>query len=176
MESPGFLTPCIFFLILLITADTNTSEKPAISSDSTKPAAPASVKSPETSPTTDDIQVGETVYRVNDTDSDEIKYVYFADSVMKNVTLSSGISAGTFTDRGKIDSMDDCVKACGNADDCHLAFMLGKQCFSVSCYNVDVCHTKPAFSDYYQPQIAFVKHRVIKKSKKKGKDNFFILS
>ena len=41
---------------------------------------------------------------------------------------------------------------------CSLAFMLGKQCFAVSCYNDALCLTKPAFSPFYKPKIAFVKH------------------
>ena len=87
-----------------------------------------------------------------------LKNTYTAGDILYNVTLKYGIKAGKFNDKGKLGNMSDCIKACGRMETCSLAFMLGKQCFAVSCYNDALCLTKPAFSPFYKPKIAFVKH------------------
>lgn len=108
------------------------------------------------------------MYKEELTDTEHIKFIYSANSLMANVTLTSGISAGTFTDKGAIENMDDCVKSCGQTSNCDVAFKLGKQCFGVACYSSDTCQTKPAFSAYYNPLITLVKHRTIKTPRFKG--------
>ena len=55
--------------------------------------------------------------------------------------------------------MTECIRACGKLETCSLAFMLGKQCFAVSCYSGTLCVTKPAFSPFYKPKISYVKHK-----------------
>ena len=84
---------------------------------------------------------------------------------MKNVTLAAAINAGTFVDKGKMEKMTDCIKACGESPDCNLAFMLSAQCFGVHCFSDDTCKTKPAYSAFYDPQLSYVKHRIIRKVK-----------
>lgn len=84
---------------------------------------------------------------------------YTADPILHNVTLKYGIKAGKFLDKGHVTNMSECIRACGREESCSLAFMLGRQCFSVACHNEDMCRTKPAFSPFYKPQIAFVKHK-----------------
>lgn len=86
------------------------------------------------------------------------KNTYMAGEILFNVTLKYGIKAGKFNDKGKLGNMSECVRACGRMESCSLAFMLGKQCFAVSCYNDALCLTKPAYSPFYKPKIAFVKH------------------
>ncbi|XP_022798423.1 uncharacterized protein LOC111336565 isoform X1 [Stylophora pistillata] len=86
------------------------------------------------------------------------KNTYTAGEILYNVTLKYGIKTGKFSDKGKVGNMSECVRACGRMETCSLAFMLGKQCFAVACYSDALCLTKPAFSPFYKPQIAFVKH------------------
>lgn len=87
-----------------------------------------------------------------------LRNTYTSGDILYNVTLKFGIKAGKFSDKGKVGNMSDCIKACGKMETCSLAFMLGKQCFAVSCYDNALCLTKPAYSPFYKPQIAFVKH------------------
>lgn len=86
------------------------------------------------------------------------KNTYTSGEILYNVTLKYGIKTGKFSDKGKVGNMSECVRACGRMETCSLAFMLGKQCFAVACYSDALCLTKPAFSPFYKPQIAFVKH------------------
>ena len=114
----------------------------------------------------DDIHLGEKVYKEEIANGgDVIKYVYKADAPIVNVTLKSAINAGKFDDKGKVDSMEDCVKICGESADCDVAFMLSSQCFNVHCYSEESCQTKPAFSNFYNPQLSYIKHRSVKKHK-----------
>lgn len=87
------------------------------------------------------------------------KNTYTAGEILSNVTLKYGIKAGRFSDKGKVANMTECIRACGKLETCSLAFMLGKQCFAVSCYSDTLCVTKPAFSPFYKPKIAYVKHK-----------------
>ena len=129
-------------------------------------------KSDAASKTGDDnsetLQPGEVVYKEQLTDTEHVKFIYSAGAVVPNTTLVSGISAGTFTDKGSFESMEECVKSCGETSNCDVAFKLGKQCFNVACYSKDTCNIKPAFSAFYNPLIAFVKHRTIKTQRRKG--------
>eukprot|EP00794_Sanderia_malayensis_P011221 gene11221-12400_t len=113
------------------------------------------------------LQPGEVVYKEQLTDTEHIRYVYSAGEIMPNVTVASGIKAGTFTDKGAIERMEDCVRSCGETSDCNVAFKLGKQCFSVACFHKDTCATKPAFSAFYNPLVAFVKHRIVRTERQK---------
>uniref|UniRef100_A0A7M6DP15 MANSC domain-containing protein n=1 Tax=Clytia hemisphaerica TaxID=252671 RepID=A0A7M6DP15_9CNID len=113
-----------------------------------------------------DVENEEHVYKETIADNGDVqKLVYKAAPTLVNVTLRSAINAGKFDDRGKVNSMDDCIKMCGQAGDCDVAFMLSSQCFTVHCFSEESCQNKPAFSDFYQPQLAYVKHRVINRHK-----------
>lgn len=117
----------------------------------------------------EDIEDGETVYKEEIAGKEYVKYVYKADTPIDNVTLASAINAGTFEDKGKVEKMSDCVKTCGESKDCNVAFLLSSQCFNVHCFSDDTCKIKPAFSTYYKPQLAFIKHRVIRKARNTSK-------
>ena len=115
----------------------------------------------------------EIVYKEEITGDKRIQYVYSADPPVANVTLTSAINAGTFEDKGKMDSIMECVKACGEAKDCNVAFSLSSQCFNVHCFSIDTCKTKPAFSNYYKPQLAYVNHRIINTSLNRSESFFY---
>ena len=132
-------------------------------------ASNANIKSAETSTSvSEQLQPGEVVYKEQLTDTEHIKFIYSANAVVPNVTLAAGINSGSFIDKGTIENMDDCVKSCGQTNNCDIAFKLGKQCFGITCKGPDSCRTKPAFSAFYNPQIAKVKHRTIKTPRRKG--------
>lgn len=160
------------------TLDTTTNSQPTSVSNTgasqgtasqTTVSSKANTKSEDTSKDGNEaLQPGEVVYKEELTDKEHIKFIYSIAAVLPNVTLAAGINAGTFTDKGPIESMDDCIKSCGQTSNCDVAFKLGKQCFGVACYSQDTCQTKPAFSAFYNPLIAKIKHRTIKTSRLKG--------
>ena len=121
----------------------------------------------------DDVHLGENVYKEEIAGEDVIRYIYKADEPLSNVTLKSAINAGKFEDKGKVDSINDCIKICGENSQCDVAFMLSSQCFTVHCASTESCETKPAYSNFYKPQLAFIKHRAIKKHKNQSKNGTF---
>ena len=145
------------------TSDSSKQNEAAVSNgDSASKPADTEVKKFDES----DVELGEKVYKEEIAENgDVMKLVYRSSPIQSNVTLRSAIDAGKFDDRGKVDSMDDCVKICGETTSCDVAFMLSQQCFTVHCNSLESCQTKPAFSNFYNPQLAFVKHRVISKHK-----------
>ena len=78
---------------------------------------------------------------------------------MTKVTLKGGLKAGDFTDIGKVGKLEDCYDICCKSEKCNLAFMLGQNCFSVKCYNDDLCKTIPAQPSIFNPQIAYIVNR-----------------
>ncbi|XP_066922325.1 uncharacterized protein [Clytia hemisphaerica] len=87
--------------------------------------------------------------------------------IMYNMKLSGGLHAGRFTDIGRVRSIKTCVRyCCGDATECDLAFMLGKRCYLVKCYNEEKCSPLPA-SDYsFEQKMAFVSPWLFDKRKK----------
>lgn len=75
---------------------------------------------------------------------------------LTKVTLKGGLKAGDFTDTGKVGSIKECYATCCQQASCNLAFMLGQNCFSVKCFNKDLCSTIPAQPSIFNPQIAYV--------------------
>ena len=89
-------------------------------------------------------------------DSADTKYSCPVVKPMTKVTLKGGLKAGDFTDTGKVGSIKECYATCCQQASCNLAFMLGQNCFSVKCYNKDLCSTIPAQPSIFNPQIAYV--------------------
>lgn len=56
-----------------------------------------------------------------------------------------GIHSGKFKSLGRVDNMEDCIEMCCKEKDVDAAFLLGKLCYSVKCYNSDLCQIRPAF-------------------------------
>ena len=62
-----------------------------------------------------------------------------------NATLKMGMHSGKFNKLGWVDNMEDCVEMCCRENDIDAAFMLEKLCYSVKCYNSDLCQIRPAY-------------------------------
>ncbi|KAK3699402.1 hypothetical protein QZH41_018563 [Actinostola sp. cb2023] len=89
------------------------------------------------------------------------RIVYTAGRIHYNQTLKYGIKSGKFMDKGKVVNISQCISACGRQPDCDVAFMLGTQCYAVSCHTKTLCLTKPAYSAFYNPVIVFVTKRKV---------------
>jgi len=86
--------------------------------------------------------------------------------VLNNVTLKGGKKAGKFNNHGDVKGMKECQDICCKDDKCHVAFMLGKTCYSVTCKTKELCeHTKAPPTDF-NPQLSYV--RQTETSSKKG--------
>lgn len=101
-----------------------------------------------------------------DTKSDSGKKECEKAKVLNNVTLKGGKKAGKFNNHGDVKGMEVCQDICCKDDKCHVAFMLGKTCYSVTCKNKELCeHTKAPPTDF-NPQLSYV--RPMETSSKKG--------
>ncbi|XP_065651596.1 uncharacterized protein LOC101240327 isoform X2 [Hydra vulgaris] len=76
--------------------------------------------------------------------------------VFYNVTLRGGLRSGKFKDRGEMEDIKQCVKICCLLENCDLAFMLSKTCFTVDCIDDSLCDAVPARSTIYSPSICYV--------------------
>lgn len=119
-------------------------------------------------------EVSETPDSKSDTKSDSDKKECDKAKVLNNVTLKGGKKAGKFNNHGDVKGMEECQDICCKNKKCHVAFMLGKTCYSVTCKNKDLCeHTKAPPTDF-NPQLSYV--RPMETSNKKGKlifDQFY---
>jgi len=77
--------------------------------------------------------------------------------VFEKMTLKGGVDAGAYKDHGKVKSMDVCRRICCEMTECHLAFMLGSNCFSVKCASVDACRAQKAKPSAYFPKISYIR-------------------
>lgn len=90
---------------------------------------------------------------------------------INKVTLKGGLQAGDFTDIGRVTSIGDCYNVCCQQEKCDLAFMLGQNCFTVSCKDKRLCVTTPAQPSIFNPQIAYVTKRGLTNVKKESKSS-----
>lgn len=76
---------------------------------------------------------------------------------LEKMTLKGGVDAGAYKDHGKVKDMEVCRRICCEMTECHLAFMLGTNCFSVKCANVDACRAQKAKPSAYYPKISYIR-------------------
>ena len=55
-----------------------------------------------------------------------------------------GIHSGEFKKLGRAELMEDCIEMCCKESNSDAVFMLGNLCYSVKCFNADLCQTRPA--------------------------------
>eukprot|EP00794_Sanderia_malayensis_P012056 gene12056-13299_t len=95
-----------------------------------------------------------------------------ATKILDKVTLKGGVDAGDFHDNGKVDDMDKCRRICCEMTQCHLAFMLGSNCFSVKCHDVDSCKAQTAKPSSFYPRISYIRkvgtNELLKPESEKG--------
>ena len=62
-------------------------------------------------------------------------------NVYRNSDLIGGLGAGNFTDKGKVKSIEECMKICCESSKCTVAYMVELSCFAVACHNKKLCKT-----------------------------------
>ena len=77
--------------------------------------------------------------------------------VLSNVTLKAGKNSGKFVNHGDVKGMDECQKICCKDEKCHVAFMLGKTCYSVTCKTKDLCEYSKAPPTDFNPKLSYVR-------------------
>ena len=75
---------------------------------------------------------------------------------IENHRLMGGMKAGVFTDHGEVNDLETCTEYCCKDRECHLAYMVDKSCYSVKCYNSELCTTFQAPHFFLNPVMAFV--------------------
>jgi len=89
-------------------------------------------------------------------------------SIHESVSLKYGPDSGDFYDYGNIGDMEKCIDLCCKDKDCDVAFMVGRTCYTTSCYSIEKCQMIPASKTAkLRSQLAYI----IKKSdvKREGK-------
>ena len=76
--------------------------------------------------------------------------------IYNNVTLLGGTKAGNYTSLGKAEHLQDCVGRACDLNEGHVALMIGRYCFSVTCHNERVCQTIPAKPTQLKPKVAYL--------------------
>lgn len=86
--------------------------------------------------------------------------------IHSSVSLRYGPDSGDFYDYGEIGDMRQCIDLCCNDKLCDVSFMVGKTCYTVSCYSFEKCQMIPASKKAkLKSQLAYV----IKKTDVSGK-------
>ena len=68
----------------------------------------------------------------------------FPTTIHESVSLKYGPESGDFYDYGNIGEMENCVDLCCRDSDCDVAFMIGRTCYTTSCYTMEKCQMIPA--------------------------------
>lgn len=75
------------------------------------------------------------------------------------MTVKGGRKSGDFVEQKGIENMEQCSQKCCSDPDkkCNLAFMLGKACYSVHCFNKELCQTIDAPATKFNPLVQYVR-------------------
>ncbi|XP_068704874.1 uncharacterized protein [Montipora foliosa] len=76
--------------------------------------------------------------------------------VYRNRDLVGGLGAGNFTDKGVVNTIEDCMKTCCAVKDCSVAYMVENNCFAISCKEREQCETFVKSPLENSPVIGFV--------------------
>ncbi|KAK3699590.1 hypothetical protein QZH41_014302, partial [Actinostola sp. cb2023] len=89
-------------------------------------------------------------------------------AIIFNVTLSSGINSGKFTDHGTVSDMASCQQKCCDMSRCDVTFMVGKRCLSVTCHKEENCLWVPVSNTKHQLQLSYVTspHKIKEQAKR----------
>ena len=89
-------------------------------------------------------------------------------TIHEAVSLKYGPESGDFYDYGNIGEMEKCVDLCCKDVDCDVAFMIGRTCYTTSCYTIEKCQMIPASKTAtLRSQLAYViKKNDLKRSEK----------
>lgn len=85
--------------------------------------------------------------------------------ILTNVTLTHELRAGKFSRLGMAEDMETCIQMCCERDDCEMAFMPGKHCYSVDCFSQEHCEITTVKPSNLTVQIAKVRPIVVNPAK-----------
>ena len=92
----------------------------------------------------------------------------YSTTIHESVSLKYGPESGDFYDYGNIGEMEKCVDLCCKDEDCDVAFMISRTCYTTSCYTIEKCQMIPASKTAtLRSQLAYViKKSDLKRSEK----------
>ena len=80
--------------------------------------------------------------------------------VMSDVTLKGSFESGIFTSHGRVKSVDECIQYCCNSLHCDLSFLITDTCYTVYCFDKELCDTVPAYhANILRPRIIYLRSR-----------------
>ena len=83
--------------------------------------------------------------------------------IYMNSTLKGGFKAGNYTNLGRVENMNECIRLCCGNSQCNAALMLENNCFFVECKNADGCLPVKAKTTHaltaLNPRVSFITSR-----------------
>ena len=79
-----------------------------------------------------------------------------AGQTIRDVSFKHGRLSGNFTELGHLQNISDCASRCCQSESCDVAFMLGKNCYSVQCFSKQSCETVIIHGSHFNPSMVFV--------------------
>ena len=111
---------------------------------------PTTLKSPETTKTT------VTPLSISSKLQGSLKSMCRLGNVYRNRDLIGGLGAGNFTDKGSVETIEECMKICCGIKDCSVAYMVENNCFAITCKEQKQCKTFIKSPLENSPVIGFV--------------------
>ena len=76
--------------------------------------------------------------------------------IFRHDDLVGGLGSGNFTDKGVVETIEECMKLCCEEENCTVAYMVAFSCFSVQCQDEKLCRTYTKSPLAMAPVIGFV--------------------
>ena len=133
------------------TTQTTTVKSPQTTETTTQSTTP-----PTTLRATTTMKTTPTPSKVPSTAKESFDSVCRLGNVYRNRDLIGGLGAGNFTDKGTVDTIEECMKICCGVPDCSVAYMVENNCFVITCKEKEQCQTFMKNPSEKSPVIGFV--------------------
>lgn len=133
------------------TTQTTTIKSPQTTETTTQSTTP-----PTTLKATTTMKTTPTPAKFPSTTKESFDSVCRLGNVYRNRDLIGGLGAGNFTDKGTVNTIEECMKICCGVPDCSVAYMVENNCFVITCKEKEQCNTFMKNPSEKSPVIGFV--------------------
>ena len=124
--------------------------------DTTTEITTLSTTPPTTLKSTAMLKMTASPHTIGGTPPERLKTLCRLGDVYRNRDLVGGLGAGNFTDKGKVDTIEECMKICCGIRDCSVAYVVENNCFAITCTEKEQCKTFIKSPSENSPVIGFV--------------------
>lgn len=132
------------------------TQTPTVKSPQTTETTTQSTTPPTTLKATTTIKTTAMPSKVTSTAKENFNSICRLGNVYRNRDLVGGLGAGNFTDKGTVDTIEQCMKICCGVPDCSVAYMVETNCFAITCKEKEQCKTFMKDPSENSPVIGFV--------------------